>query len=98
MIRTDVGRRRLLLTVEAVHEGGRADVERALDRLAAALDALGAVRQRPVVLDAAEPGAELFVPEQDVSEQDVPEQSGSEQTVPEQSAVESAAGSSVVAG
>ncbi len=93
MIRTDVGRRRLLLTVEAVHEGGRADVERALDRLAAALDALGAVRQRPIVLDAAGPGAELFV-----SEQDVPELSGSEQTVPEQSAVESAAGSSVVAG
>ncbi len=93
MIRTDVGRRRLLLTVEAVHEGGRADVERALDRLAAALDALGAVRQRPVVLDAAETGVELFVPEQDVSEQSVPERD-----VPEQSAAESAAGSSVVAG
>ncbi|MFJ8431959.1 B3/4 domain-containing protein [Kitasatospora sp. NPDC094019] len=89
VIRTDVGRRRLLLTVEAVHEGGRADVERALDRLAAALDALGAVRRRPVVLDAAERGAELFAPDQDVAGQDVPEQD-----LPEQSAAES----SVVAG
>ncbi|MFJ4794056.1 B3/B4 domain-containing protein [Kitasatospora purpeofusca] len=103
VIRTDVGRRRLLLTVEAVHEGGRADVERALDRLAAALDALGAVRQRPVVLDAAGPGAELFGPERSGAErsgaeQDVPEQSGSERSVPEQPAAESAAGPSVVAG
>ncbi|MDY0811670.1 B3/4 domain-containing protein [Kitasatospora purpeofusca] len=103
VIRTDVGRRRLLLTVEAVHEGGRADVERALDRLAAALDALGAVRQRPVVLDAAGPWAELFAPERDAPEsdgpkQDAPEQDASERSVPEQSAAEPTAGPSVVAG
>ncbi|WP_063783130.1 phenylalanine--tRNA ligase beta subunit-related protein [Streptomyces sp. XY431] len=98
VIRTDVGRRRLLLTVEAVHEGGRADVERALDRLAAALDALGAVRQRPVVLDAAESGAELFVSDQDAPDQDAPDQDAPGQNVPEQSAAESAAESSVVAG
>ncbi|MER7753307.1 phenylalanine--tRNA ligase beta subunit-related protein [Kitasatospora sp. NPDC097643] len=60
VIKTDVGRRRLLITVEAVHADGRAVVEQALARLAEALDGLGADRRSPVLLDAATRRAELF--------------------------------------
>ncbi|MEV7775202.1 phenylalanine--tRNA ligase beta subunit-related protein [Kitasatospora sp. NPDC086791] len=63
VIKTDVGHRRLVITVEAVHEGGREDVERALTRLAGALDGLGAERRQPLVLDASVPRAELFAAE-----------------------------------
>ncbi|SBT43342.1 B3/B4 domain-containing protein [Micromonospora auratinigra] len=62
LVRTDLGRHRLLLTVEAAHPGGRAEVEAALGRLAAALDELaggsGLPRQR-AVLDAGTPAVVL---------------------------------------
>lgn len=61
VIKTDRGRRRLLLTVEAVHEGGRGAVEEALGRLAGVLDGIGSGgAEQPVVLDRDAPTAELF--------------------------------------
>ncbi|RCH65325.1 hypothetical protein DT019_28000 [Streptomyces sp. SDr-06] len=60
VVRTDVGRRRLLLTVESAHEGGRAVVEEALDRLVSALTELGAEPGRPLVLDRSTPAGDLF--------------------------------------
>ncbi|MCX5388052.1 B3/4 domain-containing protein [Streptomyces sp. NBC_00083] len=65
VVRTDAGRRRLLLTVEAAHEGGRAEVEEALARLAAALTALeglGAAPGHPLLLDRAVPAGDPFAP------------------------------------
>ncbi|MFD7539073.1 B3/4 domain-containing protein [Streptomyces sp. NPDC059819] len=62
VVKTDIGRRRLLLTVESAHDGGRAVVEEALTRLAEALTGLGAEPGPAVVLDAATPGADLFAP------------------------------------
>ncbi|MFI7221324.1 B3/4 domain-containing protein [Micromonospora maritima] len=50
LVRTDLGRRRLLLTVEAAHPGGRAEVEAALTRLDTALGELtGSTRPRAVL-------------------------------------------------
>lgn len=60
VVKTGTGRRRLLLTVESAHEGGRDEVERALGRLADALAGLGAEAGRPVVLDRSTPSAEVF--------------------------------------
>ena len=60
VVKTDVGRRRLLITVEAAHEGGRADVEATLARIGERLDRLTASRQAPLVLDAATWSADLF--------------------------------------
>ncbi|MFB7513011.1 B3/4 domain-containing protein [Streptomyces sp. NPDC056144] len=60
VIKTGVGRRRLLLTVESAHEGGRADVERALGLLAGALAELGATAHPALVLDGSEPTGQLF--------------------------------------
>ncbi|MGW1866699.1 B3/B4 domain-containing protein [Streptomyces mauvecolor] len=60
VVKTDVGRRRLLLTVESAHEGGRAVVDEALDRLVVALTELGGEPGRPLVLDRTAPSGELF--------------------------------------
>ncbi|MGX4690667.1 B3/B4 domain-containing protein [Streptomyces sp. JNUCC 63] len=60
VVKTDVGRRRLLLTVESAHEGGRDEVERALGELEAALAVLRAEPERPLVLDRSTPSGELF--------------------------------------
>ncbi|MEU2954453.1 B3/B4 domain-containing protein [Streptomyces xanthochromogenes] len=62
VVKTDVGRRRLLLTVESAHDGGRAVVEEALDRLAGALTGLGAEPGPALVLDAATVSGEPFAP------------------------------------
>jgi DNA/RNA-binding domain of Phe-tRNA-synthetase-like protein len=62
VIKTDRGRRRLLITVEAVHDGGRAAVEAALGRIADVLDGLTESRPEPVVLDGATPSGVLFTP------------------------------------
>ncbi|WP_431782433.1 B3/B4 domain-containing protein [Streptomyces chumphonensis] len=59
--KTDRGRRRLVLTVEAVHEGGRAAVEEALRRLAHVVEGIGpGLAEQPLVLDGDTPTAELF--------------------------------------
>ncbi|NUR31390.1 MAG: hypothetical protein HOV83_37050 [Catenulispora sp.] len=71
VIKADVGPRRVLITVEAVHAGGRAQVEATLGRLAELLDALlgdrlgrGADAVRPaVVLDREHPAASPFTVE-----------------------------------
>ncbi|MFS4092761.1 B3/4 domain-containing protein [Streptomyces sp. AF1A] len=55
LVKSDRGRRRLLLTVESAHEGGRAEVERTLGRLTEALTGLGAAPQPPRILDGATP-------------------------------------------
>ncbi|MEV0126400.1 phenylalanine--tRNA ligase beta subunit-related protein [Streptomyces sp. NPDC050703] len=66
VVKTDRGRRRLLVTVEAAHDGAREAVDAALGRIADALDALeapggpGGRRQQPVVLDRSAPSAVLF--------------------------------------
>lgn len=60
IVKTDLGRRRILLTVESAHEGGRADVERALGLLTDALTTLGVESGGPLVLDRTSPSAELF--------------------------------------
>ncbi|MFI6474057.1 B3/4 domain-containing protein [Streptomyces sp. NPDC050516] len=60
VVKTGTGRRRLLLTVESAHEGGRAVVDEALERLVAALTELGAEPGRPLVLDRTAPSGELF--------------------------------------
>ncbi|MCA6095473.1 hypothetical protein LE181_25310 [Streptomyces sp. SCA3-4] len=60
VIKTDIGRRRLLITVEAVHEGGREAVETALGRVGDVLDGMTEGRQQPVVLDRAVPSGALF--------------------------------------
>ncbi|MFF6997869.1 B3/4 domain-containing protein [Streptomyces sp. NPDC008313] len=60
VVKTAVGRRRILLTVESAHQGGRDDVERALGRIGEALDEFGAGAGRPLVLDASTPSGELF--------------------------------------
>ncbi|MFI1306889.1 B3/4 domain-containing protein [Streptomyces sioyaensis] len=60
VVKTDVGRHRLLLTVESAHEGGRDEVERALGRLVGALAEAGAEPGRPLVLDRSSPSGELF--------------------------------------
>ncbi|MEV1007874.1 phenylalanine--tRNA ligase beta subunit-related protein [Streptomyces sp. NPDC049881] len=60
VVRTDVGRHRLLLTAESAHAQGRADVERALGALADALDGLGVKAEPPLVLDRSAPSAVLF--------------------------------------
>lgn len=60
LIKTDRGRRRLLITVEAVHDGGRQPVARALRRIGDVLDGLTDTWQRPVVLDRSAPSGELF--------------------------------------
>ncbi|MFJ5774439.1 B3/4 domain-containing protein [Streptomyces sp. NPDC093094] len=60
VVKTGLGRHRLLLTVESVHEGGRAEVERALGQLAQALTGLGAAPRPPQVLDGAVSRVELF--------------------------------------
>lgn len=51
LVRTDLGRHRLLLTVESAHPGGRAEVVDALARLAAALDDLSDTPRQEAVLD-----------------------------------------------
>ncbi|MFG2719612.1 B3/4 domain-containing protein [Streptomyces sp. NPDC048416] len=60
VVKTDTGRRRLLLTVESTHDGGRAVVEKTLGRLVEALNVLGARPGRPVVLDRTTPYGEPF--------------------------------------
>ncbi|WP_052847669.1 B3/4 domain-containing protein [Streptomyces avicenniae] len=60
VVRTDVGRHRLLLTVESAHEGGRADVTAALAALTDALAALGVGTGAPLVLDRSVPAGEVF--------------------------------------
>jgi DNA/RNA-binding domain of Phe-tRNA-synthetase-like protein len=60
LVKSDLGRRRLLLTVESVHEGGRAEVERTLGQLTEALTGLGAAPQPPRILDGATSRVEPF--------------------------------------
>ncbi|MER5970723.1 phenylalanine--tRNA ligase beta subunit-related protein [Streptomyces sp. NPDC002055] len=60
VVKTDLGRRRILLTVESVHEGGRDDVERALSRLTDTFAELGVESGRPQVLDGSQPSGLLF--------------------------------------
>ncbi|WP_434594147.1 B3/B4 domain-containing protein [Streptomyces sp. A5-4] len=60
VVKTDLGRRRLLITVESAHEGGRDDVEEALGRVADALAGLTGEFGRPLVLDRSTPSGELF--------------------------------------
>lgn len=69
LIKAGLGERRLLITVEAVHEGGRADVEAALARLHGLLlladlsAGRDATAGEPVVLDRVNPSAALFAAE-----------------------------------
>ena len=63
VVRTDLGERRLLVTVEAVHPGGREQVEAALDRITVLLERFGVVRPERAVLDRTSRSAELFTPE-----------------------------------
>ncbi|MFF8403495.1 B3/4 domain-containing protein [Streptomyces sp. NPDC015684] len=60
LVKSGLGRRRLLLTVESVHEGGRAEVERTLGQLTEALTGLGAAPRPPRILDGATSRVELF--------------------------------------
>ncbi|BFO21136.1 hypothetical protein SHKM778_75240 [Streptomyces sp. KM77-8] len=60
VVKTDLGRRRLLLTVESAHEGGRDEVEHTLGRLTEALTDLGMSWEPPAVLDGATARVELF--------------------------------------
>ncbi|MEU3912646.1 phenylalanine--tRNA ligase beta subunit-related protein [Streptomyces sp. NPDC029721] len=60
VVKTDLGPRRLLLTVESAHDGGRADVEEALRRLVDGLVALGGEPGKPLVLDRSTSSGELF--------------------------------------
>lgn len=60
VVKTELGPRRILLTVESAHEGGRDDVERALGRLTEALAGLCVESGRPLVLDRSTPSGELF--------------------------------------
>jgi DNA/RNA-binding domain of Phe-tRNA-synthetase-like protein len=60
VVKTDLGRRKLLITVESAHEGGREAVEQALGRLTDALTGLTAESGRPVVLDRSTPSGDLF--------------------------------------
>lgn len=55
VVKTGIGRRRILLTVESVHEGGRADVERVLGRLTDVLTGLG-MRSGPAPRPRRRPG------------------------------------------
>ncbi|MEV4386823.1 phenylalanine--tRNA ligase beta subunit-related protein [Micromonospora sp. NPDC049580] len=59
LVRTDLGRHRLLLTVESAHPGGRAEVVDALARLTAALDDLSDAPRQEAVLDAGTTSAVL---------------------------------------
>ena len=63
LIKADVGFRRLLITVEAVHDGGRTDVEAALARLRELLEDRVEALPGPVVLDRSNPTASLFAAE-----------------------------------
>ncbi|QIQ03034.1 B3/B4 domain-containing protein [Streptomyces liangshanensis] len=60
VVKTGLGRRRILLTVEAAHDGGRDAVEESLGRLAESLAGLTATYGRPLVLDRATPTGVLF--------------------------------------
>uniref|UniRef100_A0AAU2VV55 Phenylalanine--tRNA ligase beta subunit-related protein n=1 Tax=Streptomyces sp. NBC_00008 TaxID=2903610 RepID=A0AAU2VV55_9ACTN len=60
VVKTDIGRSRLLITVESAHDGGRDVVESALGRVADALAGLTAESGRPIVLDRSTPSGELF--------------------------------------
>lgn len=60
VVRTDLGRRRLLITVEAVHPGGRADVESAMDRISELLAEFGVHQPQRAVLDRTASTADLF--------------------------------------
>jgi DNA/RNA-binding domain of Phe-tRNA-synthetase-like protein len=60
VVKTGPGRRKLLITVESAHEGGRDAVDEALGRIAEALAALTAGSGRPLVLDRSTPSGELF--------------------------------------
>ncbi|MDI3405793.1 B3/B4 domain-containing protein [Streptomyces cavernicola] len=60
LVKTDLGRRRILLTVESVHEAGRDDVERVLGQITETLADLGVESGRPLVLDRSTPAGELF--------------------------------------
>jgi DNA/RNA-binding domain of Phe-tRNA-synthetase-like protein len=63
VVRTDLGLHRLLITVEAVHSGGREQVDAALDRTAALLERLGVHHPERTILDHSRTEAELFAPE-----------------------------------
>jgi anthranilate synthase/aminodeoxychorismate synthase-like glutamine amidotransferase len=60
VVKTGLGPRRLLITVESAHEGGRDAVEEALGRITGALAGLTAELGRPLVLDRAKPLGRLF--------------------------------------
>lgn len=60
VVKTGTGRRRLLITVESVHEDGRDTVEQGLARVADALAGRTAEPARPLVLDRSTPSGELF--------------------------------------
>jgi DNA/RNA-binding domain of Phe-tRNA-synthetase-like protein len=63
VVATDLGHRRLLITVEAVHPGGRADVEAAMDRIVERLEPLGVDRPERTVLSQDSTAADVFDPE-----------------------------------
>ncbi|MCT7353232.1 phenylalanine--tRNA ligase beta subunit-related protein [Streptomyces sp. 15-116A] len=60
VIRTERGPRRLVFTVEAVHDGGADAVAAALGRIGEVLDTLGVGHDKPVVLDRTTRSAALF--------------------------------------
>ncbi|WNF27791.1 phenylalanine--tRNA ligase beta subunit-related protein [Streptomyces sp. C11-1] len=60
VVKTGLGRHKLLLTVESAHEGGRDDVEEVLGRITEALTGLTGSVGRPLVLDRSTPSGELF--------------------------------------
>lgn len=63
VVKTDRGHRRLLITVEAVHEGGSAEVQAVLGRIEDVLDGLTTARQAPVVLDGTTRSGVVFAAE-----------------------------------
>ncbi|MFT2016125.1 B3/4 domain-containing protein [Streptomyces sp. 796.1] len=65
VVGTDVGRRRIVLTVESAHEDGRAAVEQALGLLTKALTDLGGAPGQPLVLDRTASFGVLFDTPQD---------------------------------
>ena len=66
VVRTDLGERRLLITVESVHPGGRAEVEAALERIVALLAPFGVHQPQRAVLDRTSTSADLFSSTADV--------------------------------
>jgi len=60
VVKTGLGPRRLLITVEAAHLGGRDDVERALGRITDVLAGFDTELGQPLVLDGATPFGQPF--------------------------------------